>query len=208
MREEGVREAHLRCDASAKRSLTTPMRQPEARKAADLSHGIERVKSLDLDGLGLQWRNAFGKRAPKGLPKALLIRILIYRLQADALGDLDPEIARLVKSHAAHGETDGKDGAAEGSGRAISETLSIKPGSVLVRDWGGRTHRVMALEVGFAWEGRNYRSLSEVARAITGTRWNGRRFFGVDRQAERRSAVSEDRRGGALVDTGAHGAAK
>lgn len=171
------------------------MRQPEARKAADLSRGIERVKSLDLDGLGLQWRNAFGRRAPKGLPKALLTKILIYRLQADALGDLDPEIARLVKSHAARGETDGKDSVAEGSGRAISETLSIKPGSVLVRDWSGRTHRVMALQVGFAWEGRNYRSLSEVARAITGTRWNGRRFFGVDQKADRRQSPPEVRGG-------------
>ena len=139
----------------------------------------------------MQWRNAFGKRAPKGLPKALLIKILIYRLQADALGDLDPEIARLLKSYAAREVTDRKDSTTEGSGRAISETLSIKPGSVLVRDWGGRPHRVMALEVGFAWEGRNYRSLSGVARAITGTRWNGRRFFGVDRKADRRQSAPE-----------------
>lgn len=156
----------------------------------------------------MEWRNAFGKRAARGLSKALLIKILIYRLQADALGDLAPQIARLLEGYAARGVRDVQDSAAEASGRAPSETLTIKPGSVLVRDWSGRTHRVMALEVGFAWEGRTYRSLSEVARAITGTRWNGRRFFGVDRQADRRQSGSEVRggarpaRGSELTDGG------
>ena len=181
------------------------MRQLPLLQAESLPQEIERIKSLDLDALALQWRNAFGKRAPK-LPKALLAKFLIYQLQADALGDLDPELSRRLQSYAARGARVGEEGPA--AIRAARETLTIKPGSVLVRDWGGRTHRVMALEVGFAWEGRNYRSLSEVARAITGTRWNGRRFFGVDRQADRRSAGSEDPRGGALVDAWAHGAAK
>ena len=55
----------------------------------------------------------------------------------------------------------------------------VRPGTVLVREWAGGVCHVMALEDGFAWNGTTYRSLSQVARAITGTRWNGRRFFGV-----------------------------
>jgi len=187
---------------------TTPMRQLPSRQAEALPEEIETIKSLDLDSLGLQWRNAFGKRAPKGLPKALLSKFLIYRLQADALGDLDSELARLLDGDGVRGARAGGDNPAKATGRAACETLTIKPGSVLVRDWRGRTHRVMALEVGFAWEGTNYRSLSEVARAITGTRWNGRRFFGVDKKADRGSAVSEDMRGVAPVGERTQGAAK
>ena len=61
----------------------------------------------------------------------------------------------------------------------LPQASSVRPGTLLVREWDGVLHRVMALEQGFAWNGTSYRSLSEVARAITGTRWNGPRFFGL-----------------------------
>lgn len=61
------------------------------------------LRMLDLDNLTLRWRNAFGKRAPRGLPKALLSKFLICRLQADALGDLNSERARLLEGYAARG---------------------------------------------------------------------------------------------------------
>lgn len=172
------------------------MRRPQSQRAAALPQEIEGIKSLDLDGLEVQWRNVFGKRAPSSLPRALIVKILIYRLQADVFGEVDAQLARLLEAYAARGTavTDLGGESAKMPERAASEALTIKPGSVLVRDWGGRTHRVMALEVGFAWEGRNYRSLSEVARAITGTRWNGRRFFGVGQKAEAPPTVSKNRR--------------
>ena len=147
---------------------------------------IERIKALDLDGLRVQWRNVFAKRAPKALPRTLLVRVLAYRVQADALGDLDPEVLRVLEGFTARHaplrrreRNDGRSGAA-----SSPSSPRIKPGSVLVREWAGRMHRVMVLEVGLAWEGKIYRSLSHVARAITGTQWNGRRFFGVDRPKE------------------------
>ena len=184
------------------------MRRPQSQRAAALPQEIERIKSLDLNGLEVQWRNVFGKRAPSSLPRALIVKILIYRLQADVFGEVDAQLARLLEVYAARGTavTDLGGESAKTPERAASEALTIKPGSVLVRDWGGRTHRVMALEVGFAWEGRNYRSLSEVARAITGTRWNGRRFFGVGQKAEAPLTVSKGRQGtdrsSALTDGG------
>ncbi|HET9541077.1 MAG TPA: DUF2924 domain-containing protein [Candidatus Limnocylindria bacterium] len=72
---------------------------------------------------------------------------------------------------------------ADASGTAVPlpvpNARAVRPGTVLVREWAGGTCHVMALDDGFAWNGTTYRSLSQVARTITGTRWNGRRFFGV-----------------------------
>src|SRR6185437_1568996 len=151
--------------------------------AERLKPDIERLKALDVDALRLEWRNLFRKRAPKALPKSLLVKALAYQLQAMALGDLDAQTLHVLDAYAAK-----KDGRWRGRVRVdrlgrpspSSSGLRIKPGSILVREWAGELHRVMALEVSFVWNGDTYRSLSEVARAITGTRWNGPRFFGLD----------------------------
>jgi DUF2924 family protein len=155
--------------------------------AESLKSDIERLKALDIDALRVEWRNLFGKRLPKALPKSLLVKALAYQLQAMALGDLDPQTLRVLDAYAA--KNDGRwRGRVRVDRLGVASPLSsgprIKPGSILVREWAGELHRVMALEVGFAWNGAPYRSLSEVARAITGTRWNGPRFFGLDRQSE------------------------
>lgn len=92
-------------------------------------------------------------------------------VQADHLGDLDSESRRLLDG-AASPESAGK--------RAGSRmTADIQPGTILSRDWNGRMHRVTARAEGFAWNGKTYPSLSKIAFAITGTRWNGPRFFGL-----------------------------
>ncbi len=152
-----------------------------------VERAIERLRTLDGEALRVEWRNLFGRRAPKALPKSLLARALAYRLQALEFGDLDPHTLRVLEAYAAKG-------AGSWRGRVRADRLSrtkqvstgpgVKPGSILVREWAGELHRVMALEVGFAWNGATYRSLSEVARAITGTRWNGPRFFGLSRETE------------------------
>ena len=164
--------------------------------AESLKSDIERLKTLDIDALRVEWRNLFGKRLPKALPKSLLVKALAYQLQAMAFGDLEPQTLRVLEAYAAK-----NDGRWRGRVRVdrlraappLSSGPRIKPGSILVREWAGELHRVMALEVGFAWNGAPYRSLSEVARAITGTRWNGPRFFGLDRKSE---AASDDLTGG------------
>lgn len=131
---------------------------------------LERLGSLDLPGLRGRWRQVFGRSAPEHLARGLLHRALAYRVQANALGDLDRETARMLDRLV------GRD-----SEPAVppTEVPGTKPGTLLVREWEGTLQRVMVLETGFAWNGATYDSLSAVAYAITGTRWNGPRFFGL-----------------------------
>jgi len=152
---------------------------PRAVEGSALKDAVVRLAGLDLAGLRLQWRNAFGGSAPAHLPKPLLARIVAYRLQADALGDLPHAVRQTLDGFGARGSGQAGQAISVGSRRTPRRQRRIKPGSILEREWDGRLHRVMALEEGFAWEGRSYRSLSQVARAITGGHWNGPRFFGL-----------------------------
>lgn len=131
---------------------------------------VARLGDLDLAVLQARWRSVTGKAAPAAVPKGLLLRMLAYRLQADALGDLDADTARFLDRIASSPTT---------AAVPLPDRERIGGGGVLVREWEGVTHRVMALKDGYAWNGGTYRSLSEVARAITGVRWNGPRFFGL-----------------------------
>lgn len=145
---------------------------------------ITGLKELDTEGLRGRWQRLFRRPAPPHLPKYLLFRILAYRVQANALGDLDRESIRYLERIAKDNESRGvKPGhkRSKVSPRVppVPNRRSLKPGTILVREHDGVLHRVIAMEKGFAWNGGNYRSLSEVAQAITGTNWNGPRFFGL-----------------------------
>jgi hypothetical protein len=129
---------------------------------------LSRLASADVHSLRRRWRVLFGRAAPQ-LPRALLSRIIAYRIQADAVGDLDPAVVKLL-DRLGRGEIDEI---------PLPELRAVKPGTLLVREWEGALQRVMVLEQGFAWNGSTYDSLSQVARAITGTNWNGPRFFGL-----------------------------
>jgi hypothetical protein len=144
-----------------------------------LREAVAVLAALDLTGLRLQWRNVFGGSAPAHLPKLLLSRILAYRVQADAIGDLPDALLRTLAGFGPRESGGGSQTGTAGSPWTTQPQRRIKPGSVLVREWDGRLHRVMVLEEGFAWEGKTYRSLSKVAGAITGGHWNGPRFFGL-----------------------------
>ena len=133
---------------------------------------IARLRALNLGDLRARWHTAFGRPAPH-LPRHLLFRVLAYRLQADRLGDLDPECKRLL---------DGAGPPEDAGRRAVDRKkliADVRPGTLLAREWNGRMQRVAVLADGFAWNGKTYPSLSTVALAITGTRWNGPRFFGL-----------------------------
>jgi hypothetical protein len=102
--------------------------------------------------------------------------MLAYRLQAEAMGDLDAETVRFLK------QVDlapSKQAAVPLTQAFERRTRELSPGTVLTREWSGQHHRVMVLDGGFAWEGRTYSSLSEIAKVISGTKWNGPRFFGL-----------------------------
>ena len=120
-----------------------------------------------------RWHTAFGRPAPAHLARHLLFRSLAYRLQADRLGDLDRESQRLLD----------RSGSPEKAGRnAVDlsrQTTELRPGTILGREWNGQMQQVAVLADGFAWNGNTYPSLSKAAFAITGTRWNGPKFFGL-----------------------------
>ena len=148
------------------------------RKATEVSleDEIARLRGLDIEALRARWRTVFGGKAPPHLPRHLLFAIIAYRLQAEVLGDLDAETLRLLK----------KINLAPSKLEAVPLTEALEqrrrelsPGTTLIRDWNGQIHRVMVVEQGFAWEGTTYDSLSKIAQAITGSKWNGPRFFGL-----------------------------
>jgi hypothetical protein len=141
-----------------------------------LDDEIAHLRGLDLKCLRIRWSGVFRKAAPAHLPRHLLLGILAYRLQADALGDLDAESIRLLKQIGAS-RTD-VDPAKLTSEFNIRRT-ELKPGTILTREWNGHSHRVTVVDAGFAWMGKTYDSLSKVAFAITGTKWGGPRFFGL-----------------------------
>jgi hypothetical protein len=141
------------------------------RKSIDAE--VARLRDLDVGALRARWHTVFRRRPPPHLPRHLLFRVLAYRLQADHLGDLDAESQRLLDCS----------GSPENAGQRATDlnrsTADVRPGTMLAREWNGRMQRVAVLADGFAWNGKTYPSLSQIALAITGTRWNGPRFFGL-----------------------------
>jgi hypothetical protein len=162
---------------------------PRTRIAAEASETfaveaeIARLRGLDVKALRARWRTSFGRNAPPHLARHLLFAMLAYRLQAEVLGDLDAETLRFLKRF---DSTPSKQAAVPLTQVFERWRRDLSSGTVLTREWGGEHHRVMVLDGGFAWQGRTYRSLSEIAKTITGTKWNGPRFFGLrdKRQAE------------------------
>lgn len=143
-----------------------PSQEPEC-----LAATLERLAGMDLEGLRRRWQARFGKTAPAALSRTLLYRALAYRIQADALGELDRATIQAMARLA--GDPDAS------AVPPLPELRAMKPGTLLVREWAGALQTVTVLETGFAWQGQSYDSLSAVARTITGTAWNGPRFFGL-----------------------------
>jgi hypothetical protein len=137
---------------------------------------IARLRDLDLGELRARWQTIFRKQPPTTLPRHLLLAMVTYRLQAEVLGDLDAETLRLLKKiDVAPSRTE----VASLTKLLAQRQRELSPGTILVREWNGQPHRVTVVEQGFAWQGATYDSLSKIAQAITGTKWNGPRFFGL-----------------------------
>lgn len=131
-----------------------------------IADDIKGLATLGLDDLRTVWRRHFGP--PPTLRSAPLLRLMLaWRLQAAVSGGLDPEAKRRLAR----------------SGPVQAEGLDLGPGTVLRREWQGAIVEVHVEAEGFRWQGALYPSLSAVAKAITGTRWNGPRFFGLRRSA-------------------------
>jgi hypothetical protein len=156
---------------------------------ASVEEEIAHLRDLDLKELRARWRSVFQGSPPSYLPRHLLFAILAFRIQTDHFGDLDHETRKVLDRTSANE-----------SGLALVDRLKsldrkrtdLMPGTVLVREWDRQSHRVMVLANGFAWNGQTYSSLTKIAFAITGTRWNGPRFFGLrDKQAPSTSEAAQ-----------------
>jgi hypothetical protein len=146
---------------------------------------IAHLRGLDLAGLRARWQSIFQGQAPAHLTRHLLFAVIAYRLQADRFGDLDHATRQVLD------RTIAKEAGSTMSSRLTSfdqKRAELTPGTVLVREWDRQSQRVMVMADGFAWNGQTYDSLSKVAFAITGTKWNGPRFFGL-RDKEDRPAM-------------------
>jgi hypothetical protein len=209
-------------DAAMRKTLRSGATETVRRRLPEASAGSVRAESpptatgleaelaelgrLSLDDLRLRWRNNWGRLAPAHLSRGLLFRVMAYRLQAEAFGDLDRKAVGLLermtngaaeKLTANGSGTLGSDVESKiSSARAAYEPLMLKPGALLIREWQGRLERVTVADHGFAWNGATYASLSAAAFAITGTKWNGHRFFGVrHRDGVRASEHKDDAKG-------------
>lgn len=114
-----------------------------------------------------RWQAVFRRMPPRTLSRDVLLRALTWQLQASALGGLPPRVVSALKRESTTVAREPRD-------------QVLKPGTRLVRVWHGTTHQVLVLESGFEVDGRRFESLSAIARQITGTRWSGPRFFGLD----------------------------
>jgi hypothetical protein len=138
-------------------------------KLEELKNELAGLMNLRRPQLLEQWRRVYGSDPPEQISRQLLAQAVAYRLQVKALGGINFSTRRALEKITKQKNSKTTE---NGDDRA-------KPGIVLVRVWHGETHQVSTLSEGVEYRGRFYRSLSEVARQITGTRWSGPRFFGL-----------------------------
>ena len=160
------------------------LKSSASRTADDLARELLRIRTLNTEELRSLWLKMTGARPTRQLSGELLRRMVMHRAQEQSLGGLDRPTARML------------DRLADGGGVAPTR---LKIGTVLVREHEGSMHHVMVVEGGFAWQDQVLPSLSATAKAITGTTWNGNRFFGLRKPASDRQAPGRGRSQDALA---------
>lgn len=132
---------------------------------------IAALETMSLHDLRATWERLYRTEAPRFFRRELLMRACAYQIQAKAFGALSPKTRRRVLKIAGEAE--------QGTFTTAGAPRRLRPGTRLVRAYDGKTHAVEVLTDGFAWDGKKFRSLSAIAKAITGTNWNGFNFFGL-----------------------------
>jgi len=151
-------------------------RQPLGPPAAEtLDAELDRIAALSLHEARTLWREMTQQNAPKALSRDLLARMLAYRVQEQRLGRLGRGTRKLL------------DRLVKGGAEPVRH---LKVGTVMVREHQGTLHEVMVVPGGFSWQDKTYPSLSTIAQAITGTTWNGPRFFGLRGKSATEAAVA------------------
>ena len=140
----------------------------------ELETQLSQLPAMKTDDLRQLWEKLFGNPPHPKLRRELLIPILAYRMQEKALGGMKPSLLRRLRTISSE--------VGAGKGHATGCSSGPRQGTRLVRQWQGKLHEIVVHEGGFLYEGKKYRSLSEIARAITGTRWSGPAFFGLKKR--------------------------
>jgi hypothetical protein len=140
-------------------------------KSEKLAQQLKDLETQGDDELKVLWSSLYGTKPPQKIHHSLLIAAVAHRIQENALGGLKSSVRRHLMQAANN----------PASRRLSTQLPSLRPkaGTVLVRDWGGVTHQAQVLGDGILFRRKRYKSLSEVARVITGSRWSGPLFFGL-----------------------------
>lgn len=164
-----------------------PSSEVGARKRADidaLNAQLAALSEMDAPALRAEWRRLYRSHPPKLLRRDLLQLGVAWKLQERVLGGLSAATKRQLAELATTMATK--------SDLAKARKVTLKPGARLVRAWGGETHEVLVVEDGFLWQGKTWRSLSVIAREMTGTHWSGPRFFGLTDTRTKSDTVPDD----------------
>lgn len=143
-----------------------------SRKDEAVQTAIAELEGMDVPALQRKWEELYGMPAPRRMRAAFLMRACAYRIQEQAYGGLKATTLKQIEKVLADFRA--------GEAMTIRPKRKLSPGVRLVREWGGVTYHVEVLETGYQWRGRTWRSLSAIAREITGARWSGPRFFGLN----------------------------
>ncbi len=135
------------------------------------------LQQMDYAALRLEWRRLYRVEPPKRVARELLMLGVGWKLQEQACGGLRGTTRRMLADLSQTLERDGD--------VTRSRVMRLKPGAKLIREWHGKTHTVIVREEGFEWRGKPWRSLSVIARTITGMHWSGPRFFGLDAETRK-----------------------
>ncbi len=138
--------------------------------SVEFEQEIGALTDLPRPALVERWRTHYRSDPPKGISRPLLVRAIAYEMQAKRYGGLKPATDRRLRMF---------NGTANGDHGGRNTAPPLQSGARLVREWNGSTHVVDVVEGGFIWNGERHCSLSTIARAITGARWSGPRFFGL-----------------------------
>ncbi len=158
-----------------------------AAAAADLTARLAALSEMAVVGLHAEWRRLYRADPPKGISRQLLELAVAWKLQQRVHGGLSAAVKRrlgeLAKAMDENGDLAKARAMDENGDLAKARAIRLKPGVRLIREWQGQTHDVLVLEDGVQWRGQRWRSLSAIAREISGAHWSGPRFFGLQGRA-------------------------
>ncbi len=169
--EDRARLHGVGSESCAVTGVASAVAKPESKSTAELEAKLAVLTVMDSDGLRAEWRRLYRSHPPLHIRRDLLVLAIAWKLQEKVHGGLTAAQKRRLAGMA--GELK------KGGDLSAGPAIRLKPGSRLVREWRGETHDVLVLEDGFEWNGERRRSLSAIAREITGTQWSGPRFFGL-----------------------------